>query len=153
MSDALELDDLDRRIINALQGGFPVCDRPFREVASWFGISSKKLIARIEALTQSGALSRFAPLFNSEYMGGAVTLAALAVPEDRFDEVARLVNAHREVSHNYQREHKLNMWFVISCETPGEIGRVIDAIAAETGLEVYNFPREKEYFIGMRLEL
>ena len=153
MTGAAHLDRLDRQIINALQGGFPVCDEPYAEVASWFGIAPDRLIERLEGLVACGALSRFGPLFNCECMGGGVTLAALSVPEERFDEVAGLVNAHREVAHNYARNHKLNMWFVITSETPERISQVIDEIARETGLEVYDCPREKEFFIGLRLEV
>lgn len=153
MNAMVKLDALDRQIINTLQGGFPICDEPYGEVASWLGVPSRHLIERLDTLLANGAISRFGPLFNSECMGGAVTLAALEVPEDRFEEVAALVNAHREVAHNYAREHLLNMWFVVSCETPGEIEQVLAAIASETGLKVYNCPKEREYFIGLRLEL
>jgi len=153
MSDALKIDTIDRQIINALQGGFPICDEPFKRVASWFGIKADELIRRIDSLQQQGLLSRFGPLYNSERLGGAVTLAALSVPEDRFDEVNDMVNAHRQVAHNYARTHTLNMWFVIATETPQEIDEIIDKIESETGLKVYNCPKEHEYFIGLRLEL
>jgi len=153
MSATIELDKLDRKIVNALQGGFPIVDEPYAEVASWFDIETDELIARIDGLVKNGAFSRFGPLFNSERMGGAVTLAALSVPVERFDEVADLVNAHAEVAHNYARDHNLNMWFVIAVETADDIARVIAEIEQETGLTVYNCPKEKEYFIGLRLEL
>ena len=152
-SNDYEIDTLDRQIINALQGGFPVCDEPFKEVASWLDTTSNALIKRIEKLKQHGVLSRFGPLYNSERLGGAVTLAALCVPENRFDEVNKLVNAHPQVAHNYARSHKLNMWFVVATETPEEIEQVLEKIENETGLKVYNCPKEQEYFIGLRLEL
>ncbi len=152
MSNLPRLDDTDRQIVNALQGGFPVVDTPFKEAASWFGIKRDELINRIDALIKVGAISRFGPMFNSERLGGAVTLAALNVPENQFEEVADLVNAHQEVAHNYARSHELNMWFVIATEYPEKIDEVIADIESETGLEVFNFPKEKEYFIGLRLE-
>jgi DNA-binding Lrp family transcriptional regulator len=152
MDKPCNLDALDRQIINALQGGFPVSNEPYKEVAAWFGIKRTELINRLEAMTKSGAISRFGPLFNPERLGGAVTLAALSIPQERFDEVADLVNAHREIAHNYARSHALNMWFVIATEKPGQIDDVIQKIEQETGLEVYNFPKEKEFFIGLRLE-
>lgn len=151
MSAPVTLAPLDRQIINILQGGFPVVDEPYAAVASWLGIDEVELISRIDQLLQKGILSRFGPLFNSERIGGAVTLAALVVPLERFDEVANLVNAHEEVAHNYARNHKLNMWFVIATETPEAIDTVIARIEKETGLQVFNFPKEKEFFIGLRL--
>ena len=84
-------------------------------------------------------------------MGGAFTLCALCVPEDDFERVAARVNAHAEVAHNYARDHAFNMWFVLATAAPAGIARVIGAIEAETGLTVYDFPREAEYFIDLRL--
>ena len=152
MSEVSTYDALDRQIINSLQGGFPIVDEPYAEVASWFDIPTGEMIKRIEKLLADGLLSRFGPLYDSERMGGAVTLAALSVPLERYEEVTQIVNSHREVAHNYAREHALNMWFVISTEDSNEIALVLGKIESETGLKVYNCPKEKEFFIGLRLE-
>jgi DNA-binding Lrp family transcriptional regulator len=146
-------DDKDRRIVNALQGKFPVCERPFRAAAEKIGLDEDELIARIETMCEDGRLSRFGPLFDAEKLGGAAILAALAVPEDRFDAVATAVNAHPEVAHNYARDHAFNMWFVVSAEKPERIAEVIAAIEREIGLEVLVLPKEREFFVGLRLEL
>jgi siroheme decarboxylase len=146
------MDELDRRIVNALQGGFPVCERPFAAAAEGLGTDEATLIARLRAMLAEGVLSRFGPLYKAEGLGGAVTLAAMAVPDQRFEEIAALVNAHREVAHNYERDHELNMWFVLATEDETRIGSTIRAIEAETGLAVLNMPREAEYHIGLRLE-
>lgn len=148
-----QLDALDRHIINELQGGFPVCDRPFAAAAERLGLGEDDLIARLARLVDEGALSRFGPLYNAERLGGAVTLCALSAPDERFDAVAEQVNAHREVAHNYARSHELNMWFVIAAETPDAIGEVIARIEAETGLTVYDFPKEEEFFIGLKVDV
>ena len=149
----VELDGLDRRIVNGLQGGFPVSERPYAEAAEAFGIAEDELIARIDRLVETGALSRFAPLFNAERLGGAVCLCGLAVPAARFDAVAEQVNAHPEVAHNYAREHALNMWFVLASERPERIEEVAAAIEAETGLTVYRLPKLDEYYIGLKVEV
>jgi DNA-binding Lrp family transcriptional regulator len=146
------MDELDRRIVNALQGGFPVCERPFAAAAEGLGTDETTLIARIAALRTEGVLSRFGPLYKAEGLGGAVTLAAMAVPEERFEEVAALVNAHPEVAHNYARDHRLNMWFVLATEDEARIAATIRAIEAETGLAVLNMPRLAESHVGLRLE-
>lgn len=146
------MDELDRRIVNALQGGFPVCERPFAAAAEGLGTDEATLLARLAALRAEGVLSRFGPLWKAEGLGGAVTLAAIAVPPERFDEVAALVNAHPEVAHNYERGHRLNMWFVLATESAEGIAAAIRAIEAETGLAVLNMPREAEYHVGLRLE-
>ena len=146
-------DDIDRRIVNALQGDFPICDRPFRQAAETIGMGEDELIARLKTMCADGRLSRFGPLFDAEKLGGAVTLAALAVPEDLFDKVAAMVNAHPEVAHNYAREHAFNMWFVVSAERPGRIAEVIAEIERETGIEVLVLPKENEFFVGLRLSV
>ncbi len=148
----ITFDSKDRWIINSLQGGFGLGERPYRDAAEQFGLNETELIARLKRLIESRALSRFGPMYNAEKLGGAVTLCAIAVPEDRFDEVTEIVNAHREVAHNYARSHKLNMWFVLACEAPGEIAATIADIEAETGLEVYDFPKQQEFFIGLKVE-
>ena len=147
------LDQHDKDIINALQGGFPICERPYLEAAKKLGLNEDELIKRIESLLSNGALSRFGPLINAERMGGGLTLAALAVNEDDFDRVAELVNAHPQVAHNYEREHEYNMWFVIATETPEQVEQIIKKIELETGLQVLNVPKLEEFFIGLRFDL
>lgn len=145
------LDELDRHIVNRLQDGIGTESRPFAPVAEELGISEQKLIARLRRLRERGVLSRFGPMFNAERMGGAFCLCAMAVPEARFEAVAEQVNAHPEVAHNYAREHRFNMWFVLASEEAGRIETVAKAIEAETGLAVLLFPKEAEYFVGFRV--
>ncbi len=148
-----DLSQMDRSIINRLQGGLPVCDEPYEQIAASLGIGQCELIGRLSKLLEEGFLSRFGPIYNPERLGGAVTLAALEVPQERFDEVAELVNRHDEVAHNYARAHQLNMWFVIATEALAQIDEVIGKIEAQTGLKVLNFPKQKEYLIGLRFDL
>jgi DNA-binding Lrp family transcriptional regulator len=145
------MDELDRRIVNSLQGGFPLCERPYAEAARQFGMTESELLSRIEALLESRVLTRFGPLFDAERLGGAFSLCALSVPEEDFERVAALVNALPEVAHNYERAHRLNMWFVVAALSPGEIDRVVERIENESGYPVLSLPREEEYFVGLRL--
>ncbi len=145
------IDAIDRRILNALQDGFPIAERPFAEAAERLGIDEADLIARLSRLLETGVLSRFGPLYNVAEMGGAMTLAAMSVPEARFDEVAEIVNGYGEVAHNYRREHRFNMWFVVACETPKEIAAVLADIEARTGLPALDLPKEEEFFLELKL--
>ena len=146
------MNDIDRHIINSLQIGFPICDSPYQQLASQLGLTEQTLIARLQALLDNGTLTRFGPLYHAELMGGALTLAAVTAPIERFDEITGIINAFPEVAHNYARNHALNMWFVIATETPGQIHSVIAAIEQQTGLTVYNMPKINEYFVGLKLE-
>jgi len=145
------MDELDRAIVNALQGGFPISDEPYREVADKLGLTEAELIARLQRLLETKTLTRFGPMFQVERMGGAFVLAALAVPEADYERVAEQVSALPEVAHNYRREHALNMWFVLATETPEGIPAAIGKIERATGLKVYAFPKLKEYFVEMKL--
>lgn len=145
------MDTLDRYIINTLQDGFPICERPYQRVAVRLGISEDELIARLQNLIDAKVLSRFGPLYHAERMGGAFTLAAISVPEDQFDTITSMVNSFPQVAHNYRRNHTLNMWFVLATDTPQGIVETIAAIEQMTGLRVLNMPKEKEYFLQLRL--
>jgi len=147
------MDAVNRRIINAFQGGFPITERPYAEAAMRVGVEEDELIERIEGMLEAGTLTRFGPLYNAEAMGGALTLAALAVPMERYDEVAEIVNAFPEVAHNYAREHAFNMWFVIATDDPARAEAVIEAIETKTGLTVYDMPKEEEFYIGLHFTL
>lgn len=146
------LDDTDRAILNALQDGFPLTPRPYDDAARPLGIAGSELISRLTRMRQIGAITRFGPFFDAAAMGGAFCLCAMAVPEDRFDEVLAQVNAHPEVAHNYERTHALNMWFVLATDRPDGIERTAQEIEAETGLKVMLFPKLEEYFIGFRVQ-
>jgi len=146
------MDEIDRQIINALQNGFPICNAPYRQVAAQLGLTEQDLITRLKALLDSGVLTRFGPLYNAEQMGGALTLAAVKAPVERYNEITEIINAFPEVAHNYARSHELNMWFVIATETPEQIQQTINAIERATGLTVYNMPKIKEYFVNLKLE-
>ncbi len=147
------IDPTERAIINGLQGGFPLTPRPFRDAGAELGLSEGEVIEGVQHLVETGHLSRFGLLWNAERLGGEACLAAMAVPEDRFEAVVEQVNAHPEVAHNYERTHTLNMWFVLAAERAERLGEVIAEIERETALKVYPMPKEREFFVGFRVEV
>ena len=147
------MDELSRQFINRYQGGFPISEKPYAQVAMELGTGEEKLIHCISKLLESGELSRFGPLYDASNMGGGLTLAALVVPEQDFDHVAIQVNSFPEVAHNYRRDHKLNMWFVIATESPEALQDTIIAIEQATALRVYNFPKQHTFYLGLWLTL
>lgn len=147
----LSRDDL--RILDRLHGELPLSDRPFADVAAELGLDEDLVIERVRQWLAQGLLTRFGPLYQIERAGGRLVLAAIAVPEARFDAVAAVVNAFPEVAHNYRREHRLNMWFVVAAETPAGADDALRRIEAATGLPVLAFPKEREYFVELKLPL
>jgi DNA-binding Lrp family transcriptional regulator len=145
------MDELERAVINRLQGGFALCERPFAAAARELGTDEATLIAKLKAMLDAGTLTRFGPMYDAERLGGAFTLCAMSVPAADFERVAALVNAHPEVAHNYERAHRYNMWFVIAAASRAQIAPLLATIEAETGYPVLDLPREQEYFIELRL--
>lgn len=147
------MDEVDRAIINNLQGGFPIEAEPYAAAAAELGITEAELMTRLEAMLDQKTLTRFGPLYHAERLGGALTLAAMAVPQEDFEQVAEQVNAFPEVAHNYARDHTLNMWFVLATETAEEIESVIQRIEQTTSYPVYNMPKQEEFFVGLHFSI
>jgi DNA-binding Lrp family transcriptional regulator len=145
-------DDVDATLINHLQDGFPICDEPYLQVANELNLSESNVLERLKKLLKNGTLTRFGALYHAEKMGGALTLAAMKVPETDFEKVTEIVNAFPEVAHNYARNHELNMWFVVATETAEQLETTLAAIELQTGLTVFNMPKINEYFVGLKLE-
>ncbi|MFO8115577.1 MAG: Lrp/AsnC family transcriptional regulator [Halorubrum sp.] len=159
-----DLTALDRGIINAFQGGFPVTERPFEPAAAALrdhgvDVTGAELCERVRELDAEGILSRFGALVNAEEIGGAASLVAMHAPEDRYDEVAETVNEFTAVAHNYEREHPhLNMWFVVSVadhpdpdkDGNDRVEEVLAEIEAATGQETYNLPKLREFHVGAK---
>lgn len=147
----MTLDATDRLILNHLQEGFPIAPDPFHVVAQELGLDEADLLARLERMKTDRIITRFGPFFDAEAMGGAFCLCAMAVPEENFEAVLTKVNARPEVAHNYERRHRLNMWFVLATETEEEIEAVARSLERETGLRVLCFPKLREFFIRFRV--
>jgi DNA-binding Lrp family transcriptional regulator len=159
-----DLTALDRGIINAFQGGFPVTARPFEPAAAALreagvAVTGPELCERVRELDESGVLSRFGALVNAEEIGGAASLVAMHAPEEHYEAVAETVNDFTAVAHNYEREHPhLNMWFVVSVadhpdpdkDGSDRVEEVLTEIEAATGQETYNLPKLREFHVGAR---
>ena len=145
------MDQLDRKIINTLQTGFPITEQPYAEVAEQLGIDESELLQRLKSLLQNKTLSRFGPMYDAEKLGGAFSLVAIKGPEKDFEKVTEVVNSYDEVAHNYQRDHEFDMWFVLATESTQKITEINDDIERRTGLKVFNMPKLDEYYIGLKL--
>ncbi|WP_300068423.1 AsnC family transcriptional regulator [uncultured Ruegeria sp.] len=147
----MTLDRTDRAILNRMQDDLPLVSNLYGAIAQELGISERELLSRLTRLREDRVITRFGPFFDAAAMGGAFCLCAMAVPSEDFETVLTKVNAHPEVAHNYERTHRLNMWFVLATETTKGIGDTAEAIQRETGIEVLQFPKLQEFFIGFRV--
>lgn len=149
----MQLDELDRRILNRMQRDLPLVPSPFAAIATELGMDESDLIDRLRLMQARGDISRVGPMYRVDGLGGGLALMAMEVPRERFDEVAGILDSLPEVAHNYERDHVLNMWFVVAAETPFEMTATATAVEALAGLPVYTFPKEREYFLDLRLDL
>lgn len=140
--------DLERRLIDRAQKGFPLEPRPYAVLARELGSSEDEVIAALARLRACGALSRVGAVVPPN-TAGVSTLAAMAVPEDRLTEVALLISSFPEVNHNYEREHALNLWFVAAAATRAQLDAVLRDIERRTGLAVVDLPLVEAYHIDL----
>lgn len=147
----VQLDPVDARLIDRLHDNFPLTERPFADVGRELGLDEETVLERLRTLLSQGTLTRFGPMFQIERAGGEFVLAALEVPEADFARVVQIVNERPEVAHNYRRAHRMNMWFVLAASSSEEVQAALRSIGERTGLQVHAFPKEREYFVGLRL--
>ncbi|QXI26061.1 Lrp/AsnC family transcriptional regulator [Pseudomonas vanderleydeniana] len=148
----MDMGSLARRLMNRFQHGMPLCPEPYREMASTLGCDEEQLLECLRHLDRSGQLSRIGPVFEHS-RAGASTLAALAVPVERLQQVAERVSQYPEVNHNYAREHAYNLWFVLTGPDRPHLDRVLDELQQDTGLAPLDLPMLTAYRIDLGFAL
>lgn len=142
------LDETDRRLLDDFQHDFPLTPRPYADLAERLGTSEADVIERLARLQQAGAVSRVGAVIRPHAVG-ASTLAAMAVPPEWLERVAELVSGYPEVNHNYQRDHRLNLWFVVTATARDEVQAVMADIERRTGLAVLDLPMLEDFHIDL----
>jgi len=140
--------EMERRLLDEFQRDFPLTPTPFAAVASSLRTTEAWVLCNLSRLIDAGSVSRVGVVFRPGSVG-ASTLVAMTVPEARLPAVAELVSAHPEVNHNYEREHQLNLWFVVTAADEARVVEVLAAIERETRLEVIPLPLITDYYIDL----
>lgn len=148
-----QLDAIDRRLLNDFQHGLPVAERPYAHIARELDIGEDEVIERLQRLQKEQLVSRVGPVFRPNRIGVS-TLAAMAVPPERLESVATRISQQPEVNHNYEREHRYNLWFVVTADDRRHLNRVLTSIEQDTGLPILDLPMLEDYFIdlGFRIQ-
>jgi DNA-binding Lrp family transcriptional regulator len=146
------LSELERRLLNDFQHDFPLTPTAYADIAQVLGVSETEVLETLTRLKQQGAVSRVGAVLRPNTVGVS-TLAAMAVPPERLDEVAHIVNGYAEVNHNYEREHRLNLWFVATAPDSARLQAVLNEIGVRSGLEVLAFPLLEDYHIDLGFDL
>ena len=144
----MDLDALDRRIINDIQSDFPLDRRPFQTIADRLDLSEAEVLARIRRLKERGIIRRIGANFVPEKLGYVSTLCAARVPAEKISQFAGAVNAYAGVTHNYVRENRFNVWFTFIAPSREDIEENLAEISKKTGIsEILNLPATRVYKI------
>src|ERR1700738_1757937 len=153
---AIPLDDLDKRLLNLMQGRFPIAARPYAIVATGAGIPENEVIARVQHLIDHRIIRQVTPIFDTRALGYSSMLVAAKVDPENPWRAANIINAHPGVSHNYLRNHEFNLWFTIATEPDSKLGLegTLEVLAQAAGAEsVRQLPTLRLFKIRMDLEM
>ncbi len=146
------LSDLEFRLLNDWQRDFPLVPRPYAELAKQLGSDEASVLECLAGLQRRGYICRIGAVFRPHVLGSS-TLAALACPPERLEEVARFIGGFPEVNHNYEREHAYNLWFVVTAPTPERVAQVLAQVERRTGLRPLDLPMLADYYIDLGFAL
>ncbi len=148
----IALNDLEKRLLNEYQKGLPLTPAPFADIAAKLGTSEALVLQILDRLQEQGVISRVGPVFRPKKVG-ASTLAAMAVSADKLEQVAALISAYPEVNHNYEREDRYNLWFVVTASNQAHLEAVLSVMEQETGYSILNLPLKKQFHIDLGFPL
>jgi DNA-binding Lrp family transcriptional regulator len=153
---AIPLDDLDRKLLNLMQGSFPIAPRPYQHVASLASVPEQEVMGRVQRLLDKRIIRQVTPIFDTRALGYSSMLVAAKVDPEHPHRAAQVINEHPGVSHNYLRNHDFNLWFTIATEPDSQLGveGTLEVLAREAGAEsVRQLPTLKLFKIRMDLEM
>jgi len=148
----VELNDLEKRLLDKFQKGLPLSPTPYRDMADALGTSEALVLKILNRLLEAGVISRIGPVFKPKRIG-ASTLAAMSVPPEKLEQVAAVINGYHEVNHNYEREHGYNLWFVVTARNSARLEQVLKEIELATGYPILNLPLVKQHHIDLGFPL
>jgi DNA-binding Lrp family transcriptional regulator len=156
-SQPYQLDDTDKKLLQLLQDDFPLIESPWSEISNKMGISEKQIMDRVENLYTIGVIRKIGSAVDQAKIGyPSATLVALCVPEKQIEKVASVINRYNNISHNYEREHKYNVWFTLVAKNEQEITHTINEILQKTGLhqqDILNLPTVQRFKINVNFRL
>ncbi len=150
------MDELDSRILNALQNDFPIFRRPYQSIADKLQISCEKLLGRVQKLNADGVIRRIGVSINSRKFGFSSTLAAISIEPDEIEKTSEIISKFHEVTHSYLRNDKFNIWFTIIASSNERIEQILGQIRTELSLQpnrILNLPMKRLYKLDTKFKI
>lgn len=146
------LSPLQKRLLNDYQQDFPLSPTPFRDIAEHIGVREDEVLNAYRMLSEQHMISRIGPVITPNSIGSSA-LVAMAIPDYDLEWVAEVISALPEVNHNYERENRFNLWFVLVADDALHLQSVVDDIESQTGYKTMVLPMLADYFINLGFEL
>ncbi|MCK5479370.1 MAG: Lrp/AsnC family transcriptional regulator [Methylococcales bacterium] len=146
------LTPIHKQLLNDYQQDFPLSPTPYKDIASTLGVTEKDVLLAFDELANEQFVSRIGSIIAPNIIGMS-TLVAMAVPNEQLQTVADIVSRHPEVNHNYERENRFNLWFVLIAKDDEDLQSVIEAIEVESGFKAMQLPLLADYFINLGFEM
>ncbi len=146
------LSPLQKKLLNDYQQNFPLSSTPYRDIAEQLDVSEDLVLAAFEWLAEQQMISRIGPVIAPNTIGSSA-LVAMAISDSDLDRVADIVNSYPEVNHNYERENRFNLWFVLIADSEAHLETVLADIETQSGYSIMVLPMVADYFIDLGFEL
>ncbi len=146
------LTTLHQQLLNDYQQDFPLSPTPYLDIANTLGVTEEEVLAAFSALSEQDFISRIGPVIQPNHIGTS-TLVAMAIPADQLTKTANIISNFPEVNHNYEREHRFNLWFVLIARDQKHLSSIIKQIEYQTHFKTMQLPLLKDYYINLGFQL
>ena len=147
------MEEENRKLLNILQNGLPLCERPFEHLAKQIGVSEKDIIARVQIMKDDGVLRRIGGVFDSRALGFTSTLCTASVPSNKIEAAVKVINRYTGVTHNYLRNNKYNIWFTIIAPDKDSINLIISEIQQSIAVQVHSLPTTRKFKVDAKFTI
>ena len=147
------MDDIDKKLLNLLQNGLSLCERPFMELARQLDLGEEEVLSRVRLMKDENIIRRIGGVFDGHVLGFVSTLCAASVPEEKIEDTVEMINQYTGVTHNYLRDHAYNVWFTVTAPSREQLDQTLSEIRKRIGVNVHSLPAIKKFKLDARFTI